>query len=370
MFSVLLFLQLAHADAPKPEASPEVLGKIENTRAGISDDERKQREALSHLFLINKKVKDTAQKQANLNQKLMHQEALVRTLAQDVDVLETRKDEQKDLLNKRLRQLYQEHDQGGFHWLFSAQTPVELDRGHRFLKRMVDADHRRLKTYLENLAELKSKRNELKSMIVRLASMQKIAAAQEKELAEEMRQKSQLLAELKKSKDLKLTELKGLREKNSVTGDLAGYAFFERKGAMHAPVSLPYTREYGTIVDPQFRFRLMHKGLFYTTGKAEVRAIFSGRVAFAGVLPGYGRAIILDHGDNYYSVYGLASKLKVREGSKVQEGDVIAVAGEESPLFGPGLYFEIRHFTDAIDPRPWIKESLIKTADSRDGESL
>jgi septal ring factor EnvC (AmiA/AmiB activator) len=54
--------------------------------------------------------------------------------------------------------------------------------------------------------------------------------------------------------------------------------------------------------------------------------------------------------------------VKVREGEKVREGHVVAVSGGISPLFGPGLYFEIRHFTDAIDPRPWIKESVIKTA--------
>ncbi len=361
MLALIFALQAAHAQVAAPDAKGDVQGRIETTRAGISEDERRQREALSHLFLINKKVKDIARRQEQLNQKLLHQEATVRTTVQDVQRLEQRKDEQKDMLNKRLRQLYQERDNTGFHWLFSAQTPVELDRNHRYLSRMADSDHRRLKSYLSDLEELKHKRAQLKEQVTHLALMQKQANEQEKELGAQMREKARFLSDLKKSKDLKISELKGLREK---TGEGAlEYAFFERKGAMRPPVEARATREYGTYVDPQFRFRLTHKGLFYGTARTEVRAIFRGRVAFANPLPGYGRAVIVDHGDNYYSVYAFAGKLKVREGSMVREGEVIALSGEGSPLFGPGLYFEIRHFTDAIDPRPWIKESLIKTAD-------
>ena len=84
----------------------------------------------------------------------------------------------------------------------------------------------------------------------------------------------------------------------------------------------------------------------------------------ATLLPNFGRTVILDHGDSYYSVYAFVSQLKVHEGDQVREGDVLAVSGSYSPLFGPGLYFEIRHFTDAIDPKPWIKDAGMKTANS------
>ncbi len=370
LFVALHLVAVSAQEPPAPSVTDDVVAQIESTRAGISEDERRQRETLSNLFIINKKVREIARRQERLNQKLLQQEATVRTSAQDVQRLELRKDGQRGTLNKRLRQLYQERDQNGFYWLFSAQTPVELERNHRFLRRMADSDHRQLKVYLSDLVELRRKRAALKEQVTHLAQMQKEAMAQEKELGVQLHEKARLLSDLKKSKDLKLTELKDLREKTTGAGDALDYAFFERKGALRPPVETRYTREYGTYVDPQFRFRLTHKGLFYSTTRTEVRAIYKGRVAFASDLPGYGSAVIVDHGDNYYSVYAFAGKLKVREGSRVSEGDVIALSGEGSRLFGPGLYFEIRHFTDAIDPRPWIKESLIKTADSRNGESL
>jgi septal ring factor EnvC (AmiA/AmiB activator) len=359
MWWMAMLLHIAHAS---DEAPPEVLDKIQNTRASISEDERRAREALSHLFTINKKVKDIARKQEQVNTRMLGVESSVRSLAQDVGTLERRTGEQKGLLNKRLRQLYQERNQDDFHWMFSAHTPIELERNHRFLRRMIDNDHKQLKLYLVSLETLNHKRTELKKMVAHLALLQKEVQKQEQELSAQMREKAKFIAELKKSQDKKLAELKGLRTKNT---DAMSYAFFEKRGGLRGPIEVPLSREYGTYVDPQFRFRLTHKGLFYGTPRAlEVKSVFHGRVVLAQRIPGYGKTVIVDHGDNYYSVYAFASQLKVREGAKVQEGDLVALSGEGSPLFGPGLYFEIRHFTDAIDPRPWIKDSVLKTADS------
>lgn len=107
----------------------------------------------------------------------------------------------------------------------------------------------------------------------------------------------------------------------------------------------------------------MHKGLFFSAERGTpVRAVHHGKVAVAGSLPGLGPAVVLDHGDNYYTVYAGCARLKVREGRDVKEGEEIATSGDGSPLFGPGLYFEIRHFTDAVDPRSWIKDPGMRTA--------
>lgn len=366
MLGLLLLVHLAHAteDAPLPAAAVVVAeahqDKIKDTRATISEAERKQRESLSVLFTINKKIKQIAKKRTELSDKMLEREAKVRVAAQELQEMEDKNDKHKGMLNKRLRQLYQDRNRETFHWLFSAKSPVELERNHRFLKRMIDADHKQIKSYISRLQELRHKRNQLKGLVAGLSRMQKDVVAQEAELTAQMRQKSRHVSELKRIKDSKLTELKGLR-----AGDAAkelSYAFFERKGSLKAPVEAPLAREYGTYVDSQFRFRLMHKGLFYAAKNgAPVSAIFEGVVALAGDLPGYGKAVIVDHGDNYYSVYAFAASVNVKQGSKVREGDVVAVSGGLSPLFGPGLYFEIRHFTDAIDPRSWIKDPLMKT---------
>src|SRR5271163_2654448 len=77
-----IFTCKALAQVPQPAGpAPEVVEKFQNTRAGISQDERRQREALGHLFLINKKVKEIARNQQQLNQKMLSFEANIRDVA-------------------------------------------------------------------------------------------------------------------------------------------------------------------------------------------------------------------------------------------------------------------------------------------------
>lgn len=353
---------LGHAEEPassEPSAVDQAREKVESARASISQNEHQQREALSHLFVINQRIKDIARKRTQLSDRMLAHEADVRTVAQDVKTLEQKAEAQHALLNARLRQLYRERDQKTLRLLFSARTPTELERAHRDLRSMVDADHKQLKHYLTSLRDLRQRRAHLKSMVGELTRLHAQVQGQENQLTQQMQLKSRVLTSLAAEKSNKLDELKGLRE----AGALDALAFFERKGQMRAPVEGPLVREYGSFVDPNDRFRLMHKGLFYRAKSgSSVRAIASGRVAAALTLPGYGPTLVVDHGDSYYSIYGFCSQLKTKEGASVKDGDTVCLSGQGSPLFGPGLYFEIRHFTDAIDPRPWIKEPGLRTA--------
>ena len=86
-----------------------------------------------------------------------------------------------------------------------------------------------------------------------------------------------------------------------------------------------------------------------------VRAVSSGRVAYADWLPGMGLLVIVDHGDGYLSLYGHNDRLYKPVGSAVSAGEVIAAAGDTGGRAEPELYFEIRRAGKPIDPRPWFK---------------
>jgi murein hydrolase activator len=85
---------------------------------------------------------------------------------------------------------------------------------------------------------------------------------------------------------------------------------------------------------------------------ATVRAIFGGRVAFADRYGAYGRIVIIDHGDHYYSVSGNLASADVRLGDPVVAGERIGTVGDEGQ--GPMLYLEIRHGAETIPPGPWL----------------
>lgn len=357
-------MALAQQMAPaQNQVNDQLVDRYQTTHDSLVETEKQQRETLAHLYMLNKQIKETSRKNVHLNDQMVRQEASVRSLAQDVARLENLRDEHRDRLNRRLRLLYQELKHNPLAEVFSAKTPVEMERSQRFLRLIVDSDHKQLHSYLEALHELREKRAKLKGMVTQLAQMQHRLRQQEEELNRQLSRKSEILASLKKAKEIKISELKEFRDQHAELSDVLSYAFFERKGSLHAPLKGVIEQGYGTVVDPQYRFRLMHKGLFYAAKpETEVHAVFGGRVALARLLPGYGKTVILDHGDNYYSVYAFASEIKVKRGQVVREGDVLSLSGETSPLFGPGLYFEIRHFADAIDPAPWIKESGMRRA--------
>jgi murein DD-endopeptidase MepM/ murein hydrolase activator NlpD len=83
-----------------------------------------------------------------------------------------------------------------------------------------------------------------------------------------------------------------------------------------------------------------------------VRAIFAGRVAFADRYGAYGRIVIIDHGEHYYSVSGNLASTDVKLGDEISAGERVGAVGDEGQ--GPMLYFEIRHGAETVPPGPWL----------------
>ncbi|BET24680.1 murein hydrolase activator EnvC [Limnobacter thiooxidans] len=98
------------------------------------------------------------------------------------------------------------------------------------------------------------------------------------------------------------------------------------------------------------------KGIFIATEAGQaVRAVSSGRVVFSEWLRGFGEIVIIDHGDQFLSVYGNNGKLLKRSGDSVKAGDTIAETGNSSGNLDTGLYFELRHQGQPFDPISWTQ---------------
>lgn len=97
------------------------------------------------------------------------------------------------------------------------------------------------------------------------------------------------------------------------------------------------------------------KGLFIRAEEgAEVRSVAPGRVAYADWLRGFGNLIIIDHGNQYLSIYGNNQAVLKRPGDAVKAGEIIANAGNSGGNEFSGLYFELRFEGRAIDPLKWM----------------
>ena len=98
--------------------------------------------------------------------------------------------------------------------------------------------------------------------------------------------------------------------------------------------------------------RGINKGIdIFCQGDYKVRAVKSGVVSYAGSdLKGYGNVVIIDHGNNLYSVYAYAYKVVVNKGDFVNQGEEIALLSSQHPV----LHFEIREGHKPVNPLNYL----------------
>lgn len=140
----------------------------------------------------------------------------------------------------------------------------------------------------------------------------------------------------------------------SVTAEPTGAsgAFARLRGKLLRPAAGPVTGRFGARREDG---QSVWKGLFIRAAEgADVRAVAAGAVVFADWLRGYGNLLIIDHDDDFLSVYGNNQTLLVDVGQKVGAGTTVATVGASGGQPESGLYFELRHQGRTFDPGRWI----------------
>jgi murein DD-endopeptidase MepM/ murein hydrolase activator NlpD len=112
-----------------------------------------------------------------------------------------------------------------------------------------------------------------------------------------------------------------------------------------APVSSPFGPRWGRN----------HNGVDLAANQGEpIKAARDGQVLLAGVVTGYGQTVILKHADGTRTLYAHASKLLVKAGQTVKQGQIIAEVGSTGNSTGPHLHFEIIVSDRPRDPLAYL----------------
>jgi murein hydrolase activator len=119
--------------------------------------------------------------------------------------------------------------------------------------------------------------------------------------------------------------------------------FTEQRGNLALPVSGPSSIQDATRAESD------GPGLeFSGASGAAVRAAASGRVAFAETYGSYGKLVIVEHGERYYSAYGGLARLEVQVGDDLSKSARLGSVGTQP------IYFEVRRGTKTQDARAWL----------------
>jgi len=103
-------------------------------------------------------------------------------------------------------------------------------------------------------------------------------------------------------------------------------------------------------------YQIFHTGIDIANDPGtSITPFVDGEVVYAGeIFWGYGKHIIIDHGDNIRSIYAHLDKIYVFKGQKVVIGDEIGKMGSTGWSTGPHLHFEVRVYGIPVNPRVFL----------------
>lgn len=347
----------------------ELAEKIDLNKKVLVQTDKAQRQAVFNIHQIDGKIKKINQNFSELNQKVFDFENRARATAQSIAELKDKIKSQRKQLGQRMSAIYKMNDLGVLRLLLADQGMVNFDKNLKFLKLVVQRDYDLIGQYRENLKNLEIKEKSLKKQLVKLTQSKKNLKHIEKKLESQQKNKVKLLTALRKKHKDKLKEIKQLRssvkdytldEFTVELSELMQTSFYEYKGKMHPPVNGSVAIKYGLYTEPEYLFRLNHKGLFYSSNKdSYVRSVYPGTVEYVGEWQGTGGVVIINHGDNYYSLYAHLRNIQVQQGDRLNLQQEFAQVDADPVLDKSGIYFELRHFSEAIDPQPWFKKEQL-----------
>jgi murein DD-endopeptidase MepM/ murein hydrolase activator NlpD len=136
------------------------------------------------------------------------------------------------------------------------------------------------------------------------------------------------------------------------------------------PVNGRLESGYGVRSDPFSREGAYHTGLDISASIGDrVAATADGVVVQAGMAgnyAGYGRVVIVNHGNGYQTLYGHLLRVTVMPGQQIRQGDIVGEVGMSGRTTGPHLHYEVRVGAAPINPYRFLNKPVAVQATARD----
>ncbi|PIY21744.1 MAG: hypothetical protein COZ12_04245 [Deltaproteobacteria bacterium CG_4_10_14_3_um_filter_60_8] len=376
---------------------------IERIEAGIKGHQQKlhrsedeEHDLLADLDTIETNLQQQRSKIGGLQTDLNHHEDTIHSLQEEMGKVNAAKEGLKGHLEKRLASFYRMGSIGYMNVIFSTSSLPDLLNFQEYFRLLLHHDHQMIGQFREKIVDLTKRRANLQQEKTELLGVIVEIKEQEQRLAETRQKRAALLGRVQTEKKLyqrALHEMEEAAGKLSTTmaqlekADDAAAAvsprqeavkktkaaapdktnILARKGQLSPPVTGTVTSLFGRQTKKQFGITSFGNGIdIKPEPNAKILAVYGGRVVFADNLRGYGKTMIIDHGQQYYSLVSRASRLLKNKGDLVKEGEIIGSIDEASGLLGEGLHFEIRHGTKAENPLRWVNNAMLTLGANED----
>ena len=310
------------------KTSKESRQKIESRTTGNQPGTKREGSVLQALGKIERDLKKKTKDLNTANSKLASISSAMQQKEIEAQRLRISLDQRRELLMKRAVALYRWHRGGGPFFLLSDDVPlgVLLQRKH-YLEATVFFDRELVEKLSDEVTYQENVKRKLAHQKRRTGRQRRILAKVQDSVRKDGEKKKQLLASLRQEKDGRVRALKELEqaalrlqkmiEEMSRRGVVKGARTSARhwldamRGKLEWPVRGQVTGGFGKTKHPEFAADVFRKGIDIEAPIGEeIRAVEKGRVVFAERFSGYGKMVIIDHGERYFSVYAHLSEIR------------------------------------------------------------
>ena len=267
-------------------------------------------------------------------------------------------------LENRLEALYKRGGKSGYARLLLATADGrDLARASRGVVSLARIEELRIAAHRQLLADERAASDQLASEQRQVARLRTEAATLDAAAKHAVAERTTLLDDLDRRRELAAQyvgelEQARVRLQSTISGlatsgpsDLPLRPF---QGDLPWPVSGPVLSRFGRATTA-FGTTTQRNGIeIGASQSAPVRAVHGGTVAYVAPFTGFGVLVILDHGDNAFTVYGHLAGTSLRPGATVGRGQVVGAAGA-NPAGTGATYFEVRIDGRPVNPVQWLK---------------
>lgn len=364
MIKYALVVAVCLLSIPCASATSNVVNNLEKAytenEQKIDHQRQKHAHVLNELLTIDRNLNVKRAELSRINATLKAYQHEQKTIQQTVLDSQQEFEAMQVHFERRIRDIYKYQNFGFLEVVFSSHDLLSFFETAIWFEKLLTADVRLLDTIQKKHRAWLNYQRKVANRKQRIARMHQQATATLSTIRQTKQKKNQRLHALndtieafeKENQALlasssELASLIRKRKKTSVTGSLQ----------FVKPVLGWLSSNFGYRTHPIFKRRIFHSGIdFAAPSGQKIIAADRGSVVFSGWWGGYGKATILDHGNNITTVYAHQSRIVAKKGQQVEKGQLIGYVGSTGYSTGPHLHFEVRKNGTPINPTTYFKK--------------
>ncbi|SKC51009.1 murein hydrolase activator EnvC family protein [Maledivibacter halophilus] len=339
----------------------EVTKEKEEVTKQKKQNEKQQGDITQKIHKLEENIRNLEGEIAQINKDINETKGRIETTKGELIKAEENLSTKNETFNSRLEVMYKNGDVGYIEVLLGSTDFEDLLTRIDMVKRLVKHDTDLLKYLKEQRDLIENKKITLENQKSQLLTLMNNTKKKQEDLRVSRGAMQRAKKELEKNHvalEKQEDELADLAEriKEVIIRNQSDENYVGGQMTWPAPGVRTITSPFGYRIHPILRRKKLHTGIDIGIGYGEnIVAAQSGKVMYADWQGGYGKVVMIDHGGGIVTLYAHNSKLLVKEGQRVERGQVISKCGSTGMSTGAHLHFEVRENGQYVNPEKYVK---------------